>query len=102
MVFMTTWSVETQPVGGERAGGGYIEGCWQFYSSHDAPYPGLVVGTGVEDYFDSSYYFGADAGVFGKDGHQVPELMFRNQLSGLTFFQRDGGYERISAYRFHA
>ena len=28
----------------------------QFYASSDEPYPGLVVGTGVEDYFDSSYY----------------------------------------------
>eukprot|EP01052_Picozoa_sp_SAG31_P023949 SAG31_NODE_2007_length_6678_cov_3.061864_5_plen_108_part_00 len=27
--------------------------------------------------------------------------MFRNDLSGLTFFQREGGYERLSAYRFH-
>ena len=28
----------------------------QFYASSDEPYPGLVVGTGVEDYFDSAYY----------------------------------------------
>jgi hypothetical protein len=27
--------------------------------------------------------------------------MFRTDLSGVTFFQRDGGYERLSAYRFH-
>ena len=39
-----------------------------------------MVGTGVEDYFDSSYYFGADAGIL--------DLMFRTELSGLTFFQR--------------
>ena len=44
---------------------GLVEGCWQFYASADMPYPGLVVGTGVEDYFDSSYYFGADSGIFG-------------------------------------
>ena len=31
----------------------------QFYASSDEPYPGLVVGTGVEDYFDSSYYLRA-------------------------------------------
>ena len=101
MVFMTTWSVESQPVGGDKAGGGYIEGCWQFYPSADTPYPGFVVGTGVEDYFDSSYYFGADAGIFGTDGHQIKDLMFRTELSGLTFFQRQGGWERLSAYRFH-
>lgn len=103
LVFMVGWSVESQPVGGPNAGGGYIEGCWQFYNSNSTPYPGFVVGTGVEDYFDSSYYFGADAGIFGKDGYQVPSLMFRNELTGLTFFQRNeaSGYERISAYRFH-
>ena len=28
--------------------------------------------------------------------------MFRTELSGLTFFQRQGGWERLSAYRFHA
>ena len=27
--------------------------------------------------------------------------MFRTDLSGLTFFQREAGYERLSAYRFH-
>jgi hypothetical protein len=102
MVFMSTLSVETQPVGGDHAGGGYIEGCWQFYSSAAEPYPGLVVGTGVEDYFDSSYYFGADAGIFGTDGHQIKDLMFRTELSGLTYFERQGGWERLSAYRFHA
>ena len=56
----------------------------------------------TQDYFDSSYYFGADAGIFGNE-FQKPELTFRHELSGLTFFQRDdaSGYERLSAYRFH-
>jgi len=102
MVFMTTLSVETMPYGGDQAGSGYIEGCTQFYSSANEPYPGLVVGTGVEDYFDSSYYFGADAGRFGPTTHLQPALKFRHELAGITFFQREGGYERLSAYRFHA
>ena len=37
LIFMSTLSVETQPVGGEKAGGGYIEGCWQFYNSAATP-----------------------------------------------------------------
>ena len=37
------------------------------FSAGDTPYPGFVVGTGVEDYFDSSYYFGADAHIFGAE-----------------------------------
>ena len=28
--------------------------------------------------------------------------MFRNELAGLTYFQRMGGYERLSAFRFHS
>eukprot|EP00729_Bicosta_minor_P013924 gene13924-22957_t len=75
--FQTTWAVELQPVGGSGAGG-------------------LVIGTGVEDYFDSGYYFGGD--TFLHKG-----LLFQNQLSGLTFFERTkDDYERLSAYRFHA
>lgn len=95
MVFQVAWAVETKPVGGPQAGGGYIEGCWQFYRQANESFPGLVVGTGVEDYFDSGYYFGADSG----DPVGIP---FSNAMSGLTFFERTkDGYERVSAYRFH-
>ena len=72
--------------------------CWTLFfphRQHDEPFPGLVVGTGVEDYFDSAYYFGADSG--GRKG-----LPFSTPLNGLTLFERtDDGYERLSAYRFH-
>lgn len=95
MIFMSAWAVDTMPVGGPQAGGGYIEGCWTFYRQANESFPGLVVGTGVEDYFDSGYYFGADSG----DAIGVP---FFNALSGLTLFERTkDGYERLSAYRFH-
>ncbi len=95
-VFLTAWAVEAQPVGGPAAGGGYIEGCWNFFPAAAEAYPGLVVGTGVEDYFDSGYYFGADSG-------DALGILFANALSGLTLFQRDApsGAERLSAYRFH-
>jgi len=94
-VFMTSFAVSTKPVGGSGAGGGYIEGCWSFYPKHDTPYPGVVVGTGVEDYFDSAYYFGGDSPV--RNG-----LPFQTDLSGLTYFARTkDGFERLSAYRFH-
>jgi hypothetical protein len=86
VIFMVSLFVEAQPVGGVAAGGGYIEGCWNLLDGANASYPGLVVGTGVEDYFDSAYYFGADSDV----GHAVP---FTTPLSD--------GYERLSAYRFH-
>ena len=95
MVFQTVWAVEAQPVGGPGNGGGYIEGCWNFFSSAAVPYPGLTVGTGVEDYFDSGYYFGADSG-------DPVGVLFANALSGLTLFQRSAPFERLSAYRFHS
>ena len=95
VIMATSWAVEAQPVGGPSAGGGYIEGCWNFYSNaSEVIYPGLVVGTGVEDYFDSGYYFGADSG-------DAVGVLFANALSGLTLFQRQAPYERLSAYRFH-
>jgi hypothetical protein len=94
-VFLTAWAVEAQPEGGPAAGGGYIEGCWAFYRTAAEQYPGLVVGTGLEDYFDSGYYFGADSG-------DASGVLFANALSGLTLFQRAAPYERLSAYRFHA
>lgn len=93
-VLQTSWGVQTDPVGGSKNGGGYIEGCWTFYRKHNESFPGLVVGTGVEDYFDSAYYFGADAG-------QPIGIPFATPLSGLPLFTRDGKTETLSAYRFH-
>lgn len=96
VVFLTSLAVSAKPVGGSAAGGGYIEGCWQFYGTWNTSFPGLVVGTGVEDYFDSSYYFGAD--TFLKQGR-----LSSSPLSGLTVFDRSAdGQERLSAYRVHA
>merc|ERR1711934_474779 len=94
VVFMTSWAVQATPVGGAAAGGGYIEGCWNFFRQANESYPGLVVGTGVEDYFDSGYYFGADSG-------DPLGTRFQTQLNGLTQFERNGAIERLSAYRFH-
>ena len=51
LVFMIGFAVEARPEGGTSVGGGYVEGCWQFYRQRNEPFPGLVVGTGLEDYF---------------------------------------------------
>ena len=90
MVFMVGFAVEAKPLGGTAVGGGYIEGCWQFYRQRDEAFPGLVVGTGLEDYFDSAFYFGGDTVL----QRGVP---FANALAGLPYFGRDGVTERISA-----
>merc|ERR1711972_745310 len=93
---MNSWAVQAKPVGGVAIGGGYIEGCWNFYGTNNTSYPGLVVGTGVEDYFDSSYYFGFDTNV--KTG-----VTFTSDQAGLTIFDHsaDNVTEHVSAYRLH-
>mmetsp|Transcript_29972 Transcript_29972/g.86021 ORF Transcript_29972/g.86021 Transcript_29972/m.86021 type:complete len:405 (+) Transcript_29972:82-1296(+) len=95
LLLQTSWAVQAKPEGGARVGGGYIEGCWHLLRTAQEEFPGLVVGTGLEDYFNSAYYFGADSG-------DPVGTMFSTPLSGLTLFNRSSdGYERISAYRFH-
>ena len=46
-------------------------------SPHDAPFPGVVLSTGTEDFFDSAYYF--DGGPF------------RFPVSGLTHLDQQPG-----------
>ena len=94
-VFQTSFGVENRPVGGPDVGAGYIEGCFNFYPTAQTPFPGVVVGTGVEDFFDSAFYFGA-ATHYGAQ-------TFTGSQTGLTFFNRSNetGFERLSGYRFH-
>ena len=33
------------------------QACYHLHTPHDAPFPGVVLSTGTEDYFDSAYYF---------------------------------------------
>jgi hypothetical protein len=78
MVFMVTWSVESMPVGGDRAGGGYIEGCWQFCEPSHAP-AAIVCG--------ASAVLGGERGCcaccrqLGR--HSVPRLCRRHWRRGL-------------------
>merc|ERR1712224_431404 len=75
---------------------GYIEG--QFHVVTDASGAlDLVLGTGVEDYFQSAFRFSADYyGASSPGFYTFPD-------AGLTFFNRTGAdtIERISAYKFH-
>ena len=57
LLYMTTLATQTTP-----AGNNYIEGCWHLFPSANATWPGVVLGTGVEDYFDSAYWFCALGG----------------------------------------
>lgn len=75
-------------------GTGYIEGCFHSFPTAATPFPGQVVGTGFEDYFDSAFWFGAASG----DG-TPHEYAF--EVSGLVHFDRDNETENLSAYRNH-
>jgi len=68
-----------------------LEGCWHAYfpGTQYAQWPGLLLGTGAEDYPESAYYFNAGP--------------YRGPTSGLTVFEpnKQGGISRISFYKLH-
>lgn len=68
-----------------------LEGCYHAFVPLDAHFPGTVLSTGTEDYFDSAWYF------LGGEFH-LP-------VSGFTHLnQKDGPGQNLtsfSAYRFH-
>ena len=74
-----------------------LEGCWHAFNSpatqsgpgFPSAYPGLVIGTGAEDYPESAYYFNAGP--------------YRGPTSGLTVM-RPGSKtvpSRVSFYKLH-
>ena len=65
----------------------FIEGCYHAFTKSGQAFPGLIVGTGTEDYFDSAFAF---------DGGQ-----FHSPESGLTHYSEAGGQFALSAYRMH-
>jgi len=64
----------------------FLEGCYHQYSPYNTPFPGTVLSTGTEDYFDSAWYFNAG--------------QFWLPVSGFTHINTTSGVE-WSAYRFH-
>jgi len=105
LVYLTTLATQTVP-----AGNNYVEGCWHLFTEASTPWPGVVLGTGIEDYFDSAYWFCA----LGGQG----ACLFAHPTSGLLHFSRtawngtdlisqknrsafgNDSVERVSAYRF--
>ena len=63
----------------------FLEGCYHMYTPYDQPYPGVLLSTGTEDFFDSAYYFNAGE--------------FHAPVSGFTHLNQTGGVT-FSAYRF--
>jgi len=65
----------------------FLEGCYRFYSPPNQAYPGTLLATGTEDYFDSGWYFNAGE--------------FHMPVSGFTHYATSGNSLTWSAYRFH-
>ena len=63
-----------------------IEGCWRAFTPRAAPYPGMLLSTGWEDYYGASWGFIAGA--------------FTTDLSGNTYWTTPENL-KVSAYRFH-
>jgi hypothetical protein len=61
-------------------GNNYVEGCFRIYRTAGEGFPGQVVGTGHEDFFNSGYRFSADAGPVA--------FQFQHAAAGLTHFAR--------------
>jgi len=79
--FMDTLAVETGNMN-------FLEGCFHMYSNQYQEFPGTILSTGTEDYFDSAWYF--NGGEF-----HLPVSGYTHQ--GST----SNGGVTWSAYRFH-
>eukprot|EP00041_Stephanoeca_diplocostata_P013928 m.249343 g.249343 ORF g.249343 m.249343 type:complete len:445 (-) comp19517_c0_seq1:240-1574(-) len=81
--FMSALAVNNSGVGLN-----FLEGCYHMYDPADQAFPGTVLSTGTEDYFDSGWYF--NAGEFHLPVSGMTHLV--NQPKNVTEW---------SAYRFH-
>lgn len=61
----------------------FMEGCFHWYDDQRTQWPGMIMSTGMEDYFDSAFYFNGGT--------------FHSPVSGNTHI--DG--QKWSGYRFH-
>ena len=82
----------------------FWEGCYRMHTPHDQPFPGLVLSTGMEDYFDSAYGF--NAGPY----HLPVSGCTHRKLGDEYVLDETGDAEdeelrtrplEVSAYRFH-
>jgi len=66
----------------------FLEGCYHWYTPDNNEFPGVVLSTGTEDYYDSGWYFNAGP--------------FHLPTAGLTHLYNVAGQPvTFSAYRFH-
>jgi len=66
---------------------GVLEGCYHAFTDGFWDFPGILLSTGTEDYYDSAWYF--DVGPFHSD------------VAGYTHLLIDNATYYMSMYRFH-
>jgi len=90
LLYLTSIALETGPPYGQnsnetwsngaskpfRATNNYIEGCWHMTRSHSEKLPGLTLGTGFEDYFDTTFGFS----LVGPDPRDPSQGNFSNEI----------------------
>jgi len=64
----------------------FLEGCVHGYFDGKTEFPGVLLGTGTEDYFNSAFYF---------NGGQ-----YRQPTTGFTHKDESKGTYKWSAYRY--
>lgn len=66
-----------------------LEGCFHAYLTPSTPFPGMLLGTGTEDYPESAFYFNSGP--------------YRGPTSGLTVFEPGSGDtpSHVSFYKLH-
>lgn len=81
----------------------FWEGCFHMYTPYNQPFPGTLLATGTEDYFDSAFGFdtgrfhGPVAGCTHRKGGMPPNLAHSGDPACFT----NGTAMEVSAYRFH-
>eukprot|EP00662_Eupelagonemidae_sp_cell21_P042422 gene42422-24797_t len=65
----------------------FMEGCFHLYSPPSAAWPGLLLSTGMEDYYDSAFYF--NGGVFRAPVSGSTHMANSNEWSGYRFHEMD-------------
>ena len=99
--------------------GHYVGGCWHLMRTENESLPGMLLGTGLEDFFDSSYFFSEGGDDVDNPGHdwlpphlypgpgtnRVQGETFQHASAGILHFSSDydapsGPVERFSGYRF--
>ena len=124
LLFQVTLGLTASPPWGIKRDGhlttanNYVEGCWHLMRNSTETLPGQVLGTGLEDFFDSAYGFSIIAPGYapptgnadparlypGEGVNEVEGYPYQHPSSGILHFSSDYSQpkpvERFSGYRF--